>query len=124
VLCRGGNDPAAVARPGADSGWICGARRQAKTDDQVCLDLDPDLPSAKEMRACRFEIDGARLRRVCERSLQPRLGDLCSHPDSCPAGSDCVSGICVPPEPSPNCWGDSDCELGQCRYGTCSRGAP
>lgn len=124
VLCRGGTEPAAVVHVSADPGWLCGSRRRAKGGDRVCLDLDPDLPDKPSVRGCRFEIDGARMRRVCEHTEQPLLGDACSHPDLCPLGSECSHGICLPPRPSPNCWGDADCGLGQCRFGTCSTGAP
>jgi hypothetical protein len=89
----------------------------------VCLDLDPDLPERADARACHFEIDGARMRRVCERQDKALLGQACAHSDLCPPGSLCESGICLISRPFPNCWGDADCGLGQCRFGTCSAGA-
>jgi hypothetical protein len=123
VLCRGGNEPAAVVHVSVDPGWLCGSRRGAKGGERVCLDLDPDLPEKANLRACRFEIDGARSRRLCERSEKPLLGDACSHSDLCPPGSECEAGICLLPRPFPSCWGDADCKLGQCWFGTCSTGA-
>jgi hypothetical protein len=124
VLCRGGSEPAGVAHASADPGWLCGARHHGKNGERVCVDLDPDLPERTELRSCHFEFDGARMRRVCEPSDHPLLGDACTHPDLCPAGSDCSAGVCIPPHPRPNCWGDADCELGQCRFGSCSVTAP
>jgi hypothetical protein len=124
VLCRGGGEPAAVVHVSVDPGWLCGSRRRARNGERICLDLDPDLPEKVGVRACHFEIDGARARRVCEHSEQTLLGDACSHSDLCPPGSECTGGICLPPHPSPNCWGDAECGLGQCRFGTCSAGAP
>jgi hypothetical protein len=61
---------------------------------------------------------------VCERPEKPLLGDTCSHSDLCPPGSECESGVCLLPRPAPSCWGDVDCKLGQCRFGTCRPGAP
>jgi hypothetical protein len=124
VLCRGGSEPAGVTHANVDPGWLCGARRHGKNGERVCLDLDPDFPEKTALRSCHFEFDGARMRRICEASDRPLLGDACTHPDLCPAGSDCNAGVCIPPRPRPNCWGDADCELGQCRFGSCSVGAP
>ena len=124
VLCRGGSEPAAVVHVSTDRGWLCGSRRGGKSGERVCLDLDPDLPEKAGVRACHFEIDGARSRRVCERAEKPLLGDACTHSDLCPSGSECVAGLCLPPRPFPSCWGDADCRLGQCRFGTCSTGTP
>lgn len=119
ALCRGGSKPAGLAATATDPGWFCGDRR-GKAFERICLDLDPDLPESLPSPRCRYELDGARLRRSCERADSPRIGARCSPAENrCPAGSACLQGVCLPPRPEPSCWGDFDCGRGTCVYGTC-----
>lgn len=120
ALCRGGSKPAGVAAAPVDPGWFCGARR-GKAQERVCIDLDPDFPENLEgLVRCRYELDGSRVRRLCERSDSPRVGAVCSAAEQqCPPGSSCLRGVCLPPRPEPSCWGDFDCGRGTCVYGVC-----
>lgn len=120
VLCRGGMAPAGLAGVNADPGWICGQRRHGKPNERVCLDLDPDLPSLESSaRTCRYEILGARSRRICEARGGTRFGDPCSRNEVCPIGGSCVHGVCLPPRVTPDCWSDFDCGQGRCSFGSC-----
>jgi hypothetical protein len=119
ALCRGGSKPAGVAAASVDPGWFCGARR-GKAQERVCIDLDPDLPENLGASRCRYELDGSRVRRLCERADSPRVGAACwAAENQCPPGSTCLRGVCLPPRPEPSCWGDFDCERGTCVYGVC-----
>jgi hypothetical protein len=124
ALCRGGGAAAGVASPAREFGWICGARRAGRRGEPICLDLDPDLPPDGLDYDCRYETQGARLRRICERSDAPYIGGACSAEQRCPAGSRCGDGVCVPRSVTANCWADLDCGLGQCLYGSCSEPSP
>lgn len=124
VLCRGGATPAGVVRPGSDPGWFCGTRRGAAAGDRLCLDLDPDYPSSQETGfQCWFEFTQAKLSRVCEPSALPRLGSRCGTEHDCPPETRCFSKVCLPPELTPDCWGNADCAGGRCAYGRCVAGA-
>ncbi len=120
VICRGGAPAAGVAGPNVDPGWICGPRRNSTTQERICLDLDADLPTQeRSARSCRFEVLGARLRRVCESKATTRFGDPCSRDAACPEAGRCVRGVCLPPRVDPDCWNDFDCGEGRCSYGSC-----
>jgi hypothetical protein len=126
VLCRGGAAPAGVARPSHDPGWRCGARRQSSAAERVCLDLDPDYPNARSKSfRCRYELEGAKLTRSCESSNEPLLGLRCRSQAECPVDASCISGICLPPSLTPNCWGALDCAADErCVYGSCTPRPP
>lgn len=112
VICHGGLAAAGTVAGPADEAWLCGARR-THDSDRVCVDFSPDRPA--RFQDCRFEQG----RRVC-RAGEAKLGRAC---DSCPAGSVCTGGHCLPLEPKPECWLTKDCAAGVCLYGTCRGGA-
>jgi len=120
VLCRGGQPPSGVVRAQKDAGWWCGERRGTRRE-QLCLDLDPDLPTgfAADWR-CHFVRSGARSARVCEAGHVSRLGDECATEEDCPQGAQCVRNACIPRGRAPNCWKDSDCNAGNCELGLCT----
>jgi hypothetical protein len=120
VLCRGGQQPAGVARVQNDAGWWCGGRR-GKPRERVCIDIDPDFPNVASRRwACHFEARGAESSRVCAPTEMALLGDTCGSDIECPLGARCVRNACVPRAPIPNCWGGTDCTSGRCELGICN----
>ena len=145
TVCRARGEAAGVVAVAADPGWICGIRRRSsetprgpsdgQSDEQLCVDLSPDLPvpEAPGQRphlstaatppiayACHFE-HGAGETRVCEvADAPPPLARSCDG-DSCGAPLSCVDGHCVPRRIAVGCWLDADCGVGSlCRYATCT----
>jgi hypothetical protein len=119
TYCHGGRLAAGVAPAKPDLGWICGARQNGPAGERVCVDFAPDRPGDYEPTKCHFEY-GAEPGRLCATDGAPLLGDPCTAQVSCPSGSVCAGGRCLPPRPSPGCWFDADCgKGGRCRWATC-----
>lgn len=116
VLCRGAQPPTTP-----DPGWTCGKR---PSGERVCIDLDPDLPPGGPHR-CRFD-HIPRDRRICEPDAPPtpRVGTPCSADATCPEGTRCGAGRCLPPAPEPECWLPEDCAGAPCRLGRCAGPTP
>jgi len=112
-----------------DLGWLCGRRLRSSANEPICVDLSPDRPDARGWR-CTFQYSNFYPTRVCVRSDASIVGGTCAAgstaaASACPANAACVGGVCMPPEPSPNCWIDSDCDRDKgerCRWGTCMGG--
>jgi len=125
VFCHSRGDAAGIAPGPPDIGWLCGARHGTAQGERVCVDLDPDRPSAADPRRCVFDYPSGAAQRVCTRASGPFAGGACGGARSCPRGMSCVSERCLPPGPAPSCWFDKDCEGGtHCRWGTCEEGSP
>jgi hypothetical protein len=131
VFCRGGEPPAG-APPGApDAGFICAARvvKGTPARERVCVDWSPDFPDGIGTGyRCRFEeasVGQAGAVRVCEKDAAAHLvGDTCDRAHPCIGGLSCAAARCVPPQPTPSCWVDGDCDQRVCRFGTCTAASP
>lgn len=125
VICRGGHAAAGVRAGSPDDAFVCGELAVDEEHRRVCVDAEPDLPSA-EGWSCRHERAsegawaGVEVRR-CERDASPRLGSPCDE-GACPIGLRCVSERCVRASTdAPDCWTDADCEGGStCVLARCS----
>ncbi|MBN8613909.1 MAG: hypothetical protein J0L92_25150 [Deltaproteobacteria bacterium] len=126
VVCRGGHGAAGVHAGPADDTFVCGTIARDEERRRVCVDAQPDLPSA-EGWGCRYERDhegpfaNADVRR-CTRDGAPRLGARCDA-QICPSGLVCREGRCaLEREGLPECWLDDDCEGGTtCVLAHCSQ---
>jgi len=124
TVCMGGERAAGVARPAAEPAWFCGARRDRVMGARICVDLSPDFPDGRAPGwRCRTLYEGP-TRRVCDRDPAAHtLAETCDRAHPCVDGSRCAGGWCVPERPAPECWLDTDCAAGRCRFGSCVGGA-
>jgi hypothetical protein len=106
--------------PGAVTpGFLCGERRVRgkPTGERLCLDWSPDFPNGKAGAfSCHYEGEPS-LQRICVERPNAALGVRCE--SSCDRGLRCTAGRCLPASPKLECWLDTDCQSGQCRFGTC-----
>jgi hypothetical protein len=118
VSCYGGEPAAGVPEAPASPGYLCGQRRG--TNDRVCIDFSPDVPSSADGWKCEF-VQEPTLQRHCRREENiSRLGIACSSEQPCVDGSRCASGVCLPSLPRPECVFDKDCAPQVCRFARCS----
>lgn len=122
VYCHSRGRGAGMQSGPMDLGWICGARRAAVDDERICVDLDADRPDLKNRR-CRFEPHFGAPQRSCTTTQTRLVGDACGGDSpTCPAGSRCKAGLCLPARPEPACWLDRDCGEGlRCVFGSCAK---
>lgn len=125
VFCHSRGEGAGMQPGPLDLGWLCGPRRGA-SGQRVCIDFDADRPSgahAELAQRCRFEPRFGMPRRSCTPEPALRVGSPCSPTATCPDGSRCSAGLCLPERPDPGCFFDRDCGDGaRCVLGSC-RGA-
>lgn len=125
AFCHSRGPMAGVAGGPRDLGWLCGPRRgtAAKSGEEICVDTDPDRPTAaayKHYRHCRYEQQLGASVRSCVAGRSAIIGDACSADSACPKDSRCQDGLCLPERPQPACWLDADCGQGaRCALGTC-----
>jgi len=99
VLCRLHAPAAGLSSAKAiDPAFLCGPRR-GHSEEQLCIDFDPDLPAGPGLWACRFDPTrhGAK---VCVPSKEPPASPW--------------------PVRAPECWLDEDCGNARCVVGHCS----
>lgn len=116
--CRKVAEAAGVEPGPLDPGFVCGFRQRRQDGERVCVDFAPDLPAAGRFACSSRYLGGAR-EWECHPANEPRLGDRCQDRSGCPAGAQCSAGHCLPAFPRPDCWLDSDCAQGRCRFGSC-----
>lgn len=125
TVCKGGERAAGVAPAPPERGWRCGRRVETRDEvgkgERICVDLSPDFPDGTMTGwRCRYENEPP-LRRICARDPgRPSLTAPCDPQHPCLDGSVCVSGVCLPSAPHPDCWLDEDCAGGRCRFGSCA----
>jgi len=125
AFCHSRGAMAGVVRGPRDLGWLCGPRRgaAAKSGEEICIDTDPDRPTAathKHYRHCRYEQQLGASIRSCVAGRSPIIGDACGADSACPKDSRCQDGLCLPERPQPACWLDADCgQDGRCALGSC-----
>jgi hypothetical protein len=120
-LCLAGGVAAGVqAAREPEAGFSCGWRTAANEPSQrLCIDFAPDFPDGvAENWNCHYEHDGE-VTRVCKRERSRAIGADCTAGSTCPLGSKCLGGRCLPTQLRPTCWLDRDCASNQCRLGRC-----
>lgn len=121
VFCHSRGNLAGMHSGPMDLGWICGARRGGVDGERICVDIDADRPDLTNRR-CRFEPHFGAPQRSCTPAQTPLVGDACKDSRTCPTGSHCNAGLCLPARPEPACWLDADCSAGsQCVFGSCAK---
>jgi hypothetical protein len=128
TVCVGGERAAGVAPAPGDPAWTCGPRRGTPADRlgaRICVDPAPDFPDGKPTGWRCSTLYDAPLRRVCDRDPGAwMLGSACAPDRPCAEGSRCLAGRCAPPDGPPDCWLDTDCPSGRCRFGHCVEARP
>lgn len=120
VYCHSRGAAAGMSTGPLDLGWRCGARRGGDLGERICVDLDPDRPPERGLEHCRYELHVGMQQRRCGLLSTPIVGSACTAATSCPAGSRCELGLCLPRRPEPACWLDRDCGAGaRCLLGSC-----
>jgi hypothetical protein len=118
VWCAGGETAAGVVSGPPDPRFRCGARWATAPSERVCVDRNPDYPSARGRDfSCRFEQERGITRKCLLTATEPGKP---LHPYALPGcwlNQDCRSGRCD--RGSCECRADADCELGRCEQGSC-----
>jgi hypothetical protein len=130
VYCHSRGEVAGMTAGMMDLGWHCGLRRGAggaADGERICVDLDADRPARPAWQRCRFELHVGMQQRSCTAAQAAQaqaslVGGACGAATSCPDGSRCSSGLCLPARPEPACWLDRDCGASaRCVFGSCAR---
>lgn len=121
VFCHSRGPLAGMDSGPMDLGWLCGARRRAAGGERICVDLDADRPNPHEPFSCRYELQHGIAVRSCAAARGLVLGSACAG-QTCPEGTACRAGLCLPARPEPACWLDADCDAGErCVLGSCAQ---
>lgn len=117
LVCQELTPAAGIASGARDPAFVCGTRRGHGA--RICVDYAPDAPPLDSFQ-CAIRHDTGIAERVCQRATSPRIGGPCASRPDCPDAAACVSGVCLPARPAPDCWFDTDCgQAARCRLGTC-----